>query len=124
MMGDVLSGLELARMGLGAAFIVLGLAFIAGGVIGLLRFPDFFTRLHACNVITGVGATLVLIGLAVVAPDGPTAIKIVLMGVLLAAVAPTIAHLTANAAHSAGLAPLAGPYTAPRPGAKRAEPPA
>ena len=35
-------------------FIILGILFFLGGVIGLLRFPDFYTRMHAA----GKGDTL------------------------------------------------------------------
>ena len=33
----------------GAFLIVIGLALMAGGTLGLLRFPDFYTRLHAAH---------------------------------------------------------------------------
>ena len=39
------------------ALIVLGLLFAFGASMGLLRFPDFYTRMHA----TGIGDTLMTI---------------------------------------------------------------
>lgn len=111
--------LDLVRSGLGGAVAVLGLLFMAGGTIGLLRFPDFYTRLHAARVADAVGAVIFLIGLAVLAPDLGSSLRLLLLALLVGALGPALSHLLANAAHAAGLAPLSGKYTAPRPGPKR-----
>jgi multicomponent Na+:H+ antiporter subunit G len=100
---------------LGALLIVIGLALMAGGTLGLLRFPDFYTRLHAVRVADGLGAVLFILGLALVCGDGAVALRLVLLAALVAALGPTLSQLAANAAHAAGLAPLAGSYRAPRP---------
>lgn len=113
---------EIVRFGVGGVLVALGLVFMAGGAIGLLRFPDFYTRLHAAGVSDAVGGVIMIAGLAVTAWDGAMTLKLALLAGLIIALAPTVAHLAANAAHAAGLAPLAGPYTAPRPGAKPREP--
>lgn len=111
--------LEFVRNVLGAGLGAIGLFFMAGGTLGVLRFPDFYTRLHAARVTDTVGAAIVLIGLAVIADDVGTGFKLLLLAGLVAALGPTISHLAANSAHAAGLAPLSGAYTAPRPGQKR-----
>lgn len=100
---------------LGAFLIVIGLALMAGGTLGLLRFPDFYTRLHAVRVADGLGAVLFILGLALVSGDGAVALRLALLAALVAALGPTMSQLAANAAHAAGLAPLAGSYRAPRP---------
>jgi multicomponent Na+:H+ antiporter subunit G len=104
---------------IGALVIAVGLAVIAGGVLGLLRFPDFYTRIHAANVADVAGASLVLLGLAIASGDASMATRLILLAVLFIALGPTQGQLAANAAHSAGLTPLAGAYTAPRPGGPR-----
>ena len=50
-----------------ASFILLGsgIIFLLIGCIGLIRFPDFFTRLHAAGLIDTLGAGLILIGLVI-----------------------------------------------------------
>jgi multicomponent Na+:H+ antiporter subunit G len=106
---------------LSGVLIVAGFIFIAGGALGLLRFPDFYTRLHAVSTSDGLGAVLVVAGLAIGAPPA-VGIKLALLAALLIALAPTMTHVAANAAHAAGLAPLAGPYVAPRPGQPRRDP--
>jgi multicomponent Na+:H+ antiporter subunit G len=110
---------DLALGGLGVLLIAVGLVCMAGGTIGLLRFPDFYTRLHAVRVSDGLGTAIVLLGLAVVSGDTAIAVRLVLLAALVAALAPTFSHLLAHAAHAAGLAPLAGRYVAPRPSARR-----
>ncbi len=115
------AALDLVRSGLGGLIAIAGLLFIAGGTLGILRFPDFYTRLHAQRASDGIGAVLVCVGLAILARDGEVALRLVLLAVLIAALGPLIAQLSANSAHVGGLAPLSGPYTAPRPGVKREE---
>lgn len=111
--------LTLVRDTLGGAIAVVGLVLMAGGTLGVLRFPDFYTRLHAARVADTVGTAIVLIGLGIAAEDAVIGFKLLLLAALVAALGPTISHLSANTAHAAGLAPLSGAYTAPRPGEKR-----
>ncbi|QGZ95610.1 monovalent cation/H(+) antiporter subunit G [Terricaulis silvestris] len=113
--------LELVRYALGGVAVLIGLVFMLGGTLGVLRFPDFYTRLHAARVSDAVGATILVLGLALCAADGATMLRLLLLAALIAALGPTLSHLLANAAHAAGLAPTVGRYTAPRPGAKPPE---
>ncbi len=114
--------METIRQGASGVLIAAGFVFVAGGVIGFLRFPDFYTRLHALTTSDGIGAVLVLTGLAVGAASTEAAVKLAILAVLVGAITPTLAHIAANAAHAAGLTPLVGTYTAPRPGQTRQEP--
>jgi multicomponent Na+:H+ antiporter subunit G len=113
--------LHLILNALGGLVIAVGLCVMAGGALGLLRFPDFYTRLHAVNVSDTQGGVMVLIGLAVASGDGAIALRLLLLAALCVALGPTLTHLIANAAHAGGLAPLSGAYTAPRPGVRRDE---
>lgn len=118
-MMDAVGALDFVRLGLSGLVVAIGLVMIAGGALGLLRFPDLYTRLHAANVADVVGSVVVVLGLAIAAPDWGIAVRLLLLAALLMAVGPTLTHLVAQAAHAAGLAPIAGRYTAPRPGASR-----
>lgn len=115
---DGYSALEVLRLAVGALLIAGGLGLVAGGAVGLLRFPDLYIRLHAVNVADAIGAAIVLGGLAVIAADASIALRLLLLAVLLAAVAPVLSHFLAGAAHAGGLDPIVGRYAAPRPGAK------
>jgi multicomponent Na+:H+ antiporter subunit G len=110
--------LQLALSVIGGGLIVAGLMLMAGGTLGLLRFPDFYTRLHAVRVADGLGAVVFILGLAAVSGDVGVALRLLVLAALVAALGPTMSQLAANAAHAAGLAPLAGNYRAPRPGAR------
>ena len=44
--------------------LIFGLIFFAGGAVGILRFPDFYTRLHPAGKLDTLGSLLMLIGLA------------------------------------------------------------
>jgi multicomponent Na+:H+ antiporter subunit G len=120
---EAVSALDLVRTLIGGVVVAIGLLFLLGGALGALRFPDFYTRLHAARVSDTVGGVIFVIGLAVAAPNGDVAVRLLLLAALMGAIGPTLSHLMANAAHAAGLAPIAGRYTAPRPGAKRGEAP-
>lgn len=102
----------------GGALIAAGLALMAGGTLGLLRFPDFYTRLHGVRTADGPGAIVFILGLAMASGDAAVALRLLLLAALVAALGPTSSQFMANAAHAAGLAPLAGRYTAPRPAAR------
>lgn len=103
--------------GLGGVLIAAGLVLVIGGAIGLLRFPDLYARVHAFNAADGLGAALIAFGLALCSADAGVATRLVLLGLLLGVLAPTLSHLVASAAHAGGLAPVSGRYRAPRPGA-------
>jgi multicomponent Na+:H+ antiporter subunit G len=109
--------LSFVGAGLGGGFVALGALLMVGAGIGMLRFPDFYTRIHAVNV-DGLGVALALFGLALAANDGALALELGLLAVLVLVLGPVQAALIANSAHSGGLAPLAGRYISPRPGAR------
>ncbi|MHA6289233.1 monovalent cation/H(+) antiporter subunit G [Maricaulis sp. CAU 1757] len=92
-----------------AASIVLmatGLVFVLAGAIGVMRLPDFYTRLHAAGVTDTLGAEMIIVGLMLQAHDWQTVAKLALVGLLLFLTSPTATHAVANAAHRAGLAPM------------------
>lgn len=86
--------------------ILLGGGFLLTGGIGLLRLPDFYTRLHAAGITDTLGAQLILIGMMVQA--GPTllTVKLIFISLFLFLTSPTSTHAIANAAFTAGLKPL------------------
>lgn len=110
---------DVLRTVAGGALIAVGLTFILGGAIGMLRFPDFYTRVHAARAADGIGAAVFLAGLAILSGDLAIALRLGLLALLVTALAPILGHFSANAAHVGGLAPLVGPYKAPRPGARQ-----
>ncbi|WP_411816231.1 monovalent cation/H(+) antiporter subunit G [Hyphococcus sp. DH-69] len=88
-------------------FLVGGLA-VLSGAIGLVRFPDFYTRIHAAGVTDTGGAELILIGMLLQAPTWIVAVKIVFIGVFLFLTSPVATHAIAHSAWMVGFKPLQG----------------
>ena len=86
-------------------FIVAGSASIVISAVGLLRLPDFYTRLHAGGVTDTFGAELLIIGMAIQAGFTLLTVKLFIIGLFLFFTGPTATHATANAAWVAGLKP-------------------
>ena len=88
--------------------IVVGGAGVVVGAIGIVRFPDFFTRLHAAGVTDTAGAELILIGMALQAPSWIVVAKLGFIGFFLFLTSPVATHAIAHAAYVVGLRPLVG----------------
>jgi multicomponent Na+:H+ antiporter subunit G len=83
----------------------LGLIFVLAGAIGVIRLPDFYTRMHAAGITDTLGAELIILGLILQAGDWQTMAKLALVGLILFLTGPTATHAVANAAHRAGHKP-------------------
>lgn len=103
------------RMGLAVVSVVAGLFFVLAGTLGVLRLPDFYTRMHAAGITDTLGAELILLGLVLQSGFTQTSAKLGLVAFFLLLTSPTATHAVANAAHHAGLKPLLGPYRIPSP---------
>lgn len=86
--------------------LIAGGGFVLAGGIGLLRLPDFFTRLHAAGVTDTMGAGLILVGLMVEGGLSQTSIKLLLILFFMLFTSPTATHALAKAALHGGLVPL------------------
>jgi len=82
-------------------FLSGGAAFLLIGAIGALRFPDFYTRLHAVSVCDTLGAGLVLVGLMLQGGLSLVTVKLLLMFYFLMFTGPTAVHALAQAAWQA-----------------------
>ncbi|GIX22168.1 MAG: sodium:proton antiporter [Gammaproteobacteria bacterium] len=100
-MSAVVDGLAWAAIGLGV-FVCFS------GAFGLLRFPDFYSRLHAAGVTDTLGAGLVLLGLMLQAGWSLAAAKLALILLFAWVSGPTASHVLARAARHDGLEPWTG----------------
>lgn len=85
--------------------VVGGLFFLTVSAVGLLRFPDFYSRLHAVGKSETLGAILLLAGLAVYNGWELSTIKILLILVFVLIASPTATHAISQAALHSGLQP-------------------
>ena len=90
---------------LATILLILGLLFILLGVVGILRLPDFFTRLHAMGKCDTLGVALVLLALAIYAGATLTTLKLLLISVIIGLANPTATHALGRAALKHGLTP-------------------
>ena len=96
-----------------AIFLAGGAFFCLVGGVGLVRMPDFYTRMHAASVIETLGAGLILFGLMLQAGFTLVSVKLLMLGVLILFVSPTATHALARAAMVRGLKPLLAPEEKP-----------
>ncbi len=89
-------------------FIVTGSVFVLIGGIGLIRLPDFYTRIHAAGITDTMGAWLILIGLMFSAGWTLITVKLIMLLFFLAVTSPLSSHALAKAAFIRGLEPLLG----------------
>jgi multicomponent Na+:H+ antiporter subunit G len=87
--------------------LVFGGLFCVLGAVGLLRMPDFYTRMHAASVIDTLGAALLLLGMLLQAGWTLIAVKLLMLGLLIFFASPTATHALARAAMARGLKPQA-----------------
>ena len=86
-------------MQLGSITLVsLGVFFLLLGAIGILRFPDTYTRMHAAGKCDTLGALLVVGGLAVHHGVSLESAKILFIAVFIFLTSPTSTHAIARAA--------------------------
>ncbi len=106
-----------ATQAIGSVFLVAGaaLSFLAG--VGVLRLPDFYTRLHGAGLTDTLGAGLLLAGLMVHGGFSLVTVKLLMIMVFLAFTSPTASHALARAALSDpdNPRPLLHPETPPSP---------
>ncbi|MEM6746606.1 MAG: monovalent cation/H(+) antiporter subunit G [Pseudomonadota bacterium] len=88
--------------------LVAGGGFTVIGAVGVLRFPDFYTRIHAAGVTDTLGADLILLGLLLQAPALGVAIKLGMIISLFLLTSPVATHSIAHAAYAGREAPLTG----------------
>lgn len=74
-----------------------GVFFFLAGSVGLVRFPDSFSRLHALTKADNLGLGLIVLGLVPQLPDGWSIAKLVLVWFLAILAAATVAQLAARA---------------------------
>ena len=81
-----------------AILLAAGVFFFAAGSIGLVRFPDVHSRLHALTKADNLGLGFTALGLALQAPGALHAAKLLLVWLLAMLAAATAAQLVARSA--------------------------
>ncbi len=91
-----------------ALCLLLGAVLIVSGGVGILRFPDFFTRMHAAGVTETLAGGLILLGLMLIAGWSIVLFKLFLILLFILITSPTACHALAKSALHGNLKPVLG----------------
>ncbi len=87
------------------ACLIGGSVFSLIGLIGVIRFPDVYTRMHAASLVETLGVGLILLGLVFQAGLSLISVKLALIFIFLFFTNPTTTHALARALNHAGIKP-------------------
>jgi multicomponent Na+:H+ antiporter subunit G len=86
---------------IGLAFLWIGIGFSTVGIIGLIRLPDMFTRLHASGKVSTAGLCSLLIGAAILVPSA--GLKLLALALFALLTLPVSTHAIALAGYRSGI---------------------
>ena len=86
-------------------FIISGSFFTVVGVIGIIRLPDVFSRMHGAGLVDTLGIMLILTGLMFQADEWIVVIKLFLILLFILFTSPTTTFALARAAIHGGVTP-------------------
>ena len=85
-----------------AVLLLTGVALAVVAALGLVRFPDVLSRMHAATKPATVGLLLITVGAALRMDTGSDAVKLLLVAAFQFLTAPVAAHMIGRAAYRAG----------------------
>lgn len=91
--------MEIAQL-IQGLLLIAGCVFFAIGTLGLFRFPDTLTRIHALTKVDNLGLGFIVLALLLGVPTLAVGMKVVLIWVVALAASATSAHLIARAVRS------------------------
>ncbi len=88
--------------------LIIGSILCIIGGLGLLRLPDFYSRMHGGGITDTLGASLVILGLMFQGGLTTITVKLVMILAILLITSPTSTHAVGKAALTSGLKPFLG----------------
>ncbi|RZN38834.1 MAG: monovalent cation/H(+) antiporter subunit G [Methanosarcinales archaeon] len=85
--------------------LLIGAFFMLAGTIGFVRFPDFYSRMHATGKCDTLGEGLMLVALIIYGGVTFVSVKILFLIAFILLANPTSTHAIAKAAYDVGLEP-------------------
>jgi multicomponent Na+:H+ antiporter subunit G len=87
---------------LSAVLMLTGVALALVAALGLVRFPDVFSRMHAATKPSTLGLLLIAVGAAVRMREGGDAVALLLVAAFQFVTGPVAAHMIGRAAYRSG----------------------
>ncbi|AOS97902.1 Na(+)/H(+) antiporter subunit G [Microbulbifer aggregans] len=103
---------------LAAVMLAAGSFFMVSGAVGLLRFPDFYSRMHAASMTDTLGSYLIIGGLMLSVGWGLPLFKLALILVFIFFTSPTAGHALAKSAQHCELRLSSGTTTEEKAGSE------
>ncbi|HOB17193.1 MAG TPA: monovalent cation/H(+) antiporter subunit G [Candidatus Methanoculleus thermohydrogenotrophicum] len=85
--------------------IIIGLFFMVVAAIGLVRFPDFYSRAHACGKCDTLGEGMMLLGFILYEGASLVSVKLLLLIIFIFVTSPTALHAIMHFAYTSGVKP-------------------
>jgi multicomponent Na+:H+ antiporter subunit G len=117
--GSIADMISLALSGLSVICISIGLLFFLGAAVGLIRFPDFYTRMHAAGKGDTLSTLLIMVGIICyilaradfsdvgdAVATGVVVLKIMGIGAFIMFTSPTSTHALMKAGYEDGIKPF------------------
>ncbi len=79
-------------------FLLIGSFLCISGGVGILRFPNLYTRMHAVGVTETLATAMIIIGLILYSPDFFVDVKLVIILLMTLFISPSASHALVNAA--------------------------
>ena len=92
-------------------FLLGGFFFLVVGIIGLIRLPDLFNRLHALGKCDTLGSGMIIVAMLLIYPGVTNSAKLLLMGALMFVINPVMTHLITKTAYVRGTEMVEGSFT-------------
>ena len=86
-------------------FFGWGIFFMVFGALGILRFPDLYTRLHPVSKAGTAGILSIFIGLIIYSGFSPLSLRIILIAAFILVTSPVASHAIARGAIESGIEP-------------------
>lgn len=90
---------------IGAILLILGFLYINVAALGVLRLPDFYSRLHASGGCETLGMFLAISGLILLEGFNLTSLKLLIIVMFILLANPIGTHTLSRAAYRSGLQP-------------------
>jgi multicomponent Na+:H+ antiporter subunit G len=84
---------------IGYLILIVGLFFILTSFIGMIRFPDFFSKVHAASITDSFAIPFSLVGLSMISTNFLLSIKLLIIAILYLILSPLSANSLAKAAY-------------------------
>ena len=93
------------RVILTGLFLAIGCFLLLIASIGVIRFPDFFSRMHATGKGDTMGQSCIIIGLIIYSGFNQVSLKLLMIMIMVLIINSTATHYLAKAAYMKGVKP-------------------